>query len=100
MAQATISLRTVVVQAQDQVLAELDDEAVILNLKTGVYFGLNRVGASIWNLLKTPRSVAEIRDAMVAEYEVEPQAAEQDLLKLLKELLSRGLIEISAGRNP
>ncbi len=94
---AAISLTTLVVASKNQVSAHLGDEAVILHLEDGVYFGLNQLGASIWHLLESPRTVAEIREAIMAEYEVEPQRCEQDLLHWLKELQHQGLIEILEG---
>jgi len=85
---------SIVVATENQVSTNLEDEAVILHLKDGVYFGINQVGARIWNLLQVPRTVGEIRDVILEEYDVEPQRCEQDLLKLLKELHSKGLINI------
>jgi hypothetical protein len=83
-----------VVASPDQVSCDLSGEAAILNLKTNVYFGLNEVGARVWNLIREPRTVAEIRDALVEEYEVEPERCQADLVALLEELEARGLVEI------
>ena len=88
-----ISFASVFVAVQDQVSTNLEDEAVILHLKKGVYYGLNPVGARVWSFLQEPHSVVEIRDMILQEYEVAPQRCEQDLLELLKELLSNGLID-------
>lgn len=93
-----ISSISVVVAAKDLVSTNLEDEAVILHLKEGVYFGLNQVGARIWNLLAVPRIVTEILETILKEYEVEPQRCEQDLLKLLSELNAKGLIDIRDGK--
>jgi len=90
----TISDRSTVVVMKDQVSADLSGEAAILNLKTSVYFGLNTVGASIWKLIQEPRKVSEIRDAILKEYDVEPDRCETDLLALLQELLEKELIEV------
>jgi hypothetical protein len=90
--------QSIVVATENQVSTNLEDEAVILHLKDGVYFGLNQVGARIWNLLQVPRRVSEIRDVILEKYDVEPQQCEQDLLKLLKELHSKGLINIRDGK--
>ena len=95
-----ITERTVVVAASDQVSTALGGEAVILELKRGVYFGLNEVGASIWQLLAEPRSVGEIRDAVSAEFDVAPDRALEDLLALLAELQERGLVEVRGGAAP
>lgn len=85
---------TRVAASPDQVSAELDGEAVILGLSDGVYYGLDPVGASVWALLERPRTVAELRDAVVAEYDVDAPTAERDLLRLLADMAGRGLVEV------
>jgi Coenzyme PQQ synthesis protein D (PqqD) len=52
------------------------------------------VGARIWELVQTPRRVGELRDRIVAEYDVEPPEAERDLLDLLADLARRGLVDV------
>lgn len=82
--------------ASDDVLAgEFATEAVILDLRSGVYYGLEGAGARIWQLLKTPMSLAALRDALVAEYDVAPRRCEADLRELLDELMRRGLVRLS-----
>jgi len=80
--------------AKDQVSSNLADEAVILGLKNGVYYGLNPVGAFVWNLVQKPKCVDEIRAALLKEYDVDEKQCERDLMALLNELLAEGLIEI------
>lgn len=82
-----------IVAAGDQVSTELEGEAVILHLGDGIYYGLNSVGARLWTLLEEPRAVAELRDALVAEYEVDAETAERDVIDLLDEMMERGLVE-------
>jgi len=94
MTKGSISANAKVVVTKDQVSCDLSGEAAILNLKSGVYFGLNTVGASIWKLIQEPRSVKEIQDAIQEEYEVEPDQCERDVMELLQELSTHGLIEI------
>lgn len=93
-----ITLFSVVQAVPDQVAANLAEEVVILNLKDGVYYGLNPVGARIWNLLQTPRTVNEVQDILVQEYEVEPQRCRTDMLELLERLAAKGLIKIEDGK--
>ncbi|HYJ78248.1 MAG TPA: PqqD family protein [Longimicrobiaceae bacterium] len=85
---------TLVAAARDQVSCELEGEAVILNLADQVYYGLDPVGARVWALLREPRSVAELRDTLVAEYEVDAATAERDLIALLTELTARRLVDV------
>ena len=94
MKQTNIHDDAVVFSVKDQVSTSLEEEAVILNLGDGVYYGLNVVGARIWDLLQEPRTVREILNIILVEYEVEPQRCRQDLLILLKELAAKKLIEV------
>jgi len=55
---------------------------------------MNSVGASVWNLMKEPKTVAEIRDAILGEYDVDQERCERDLMLLLEQLRSEGLIEV------
>ena len=87
-----LSGRSIVVAAKEQVSCNLAEETVILNLKAGVYYGLNPVGARIWNLIQEPRTVHEIRDAILEEYDVDPDRCERDLLVLLRDLAAKELI--------
>ena len=90
----TISECSMVVAAKDQVSADLSDEVVMLDLESGVYYGLDAVGARIWSLIQEPRAVGDIRDTLLEEYQVEPNRCERELLTLLRELAAEGLIEV------
>ena len=89
-----LSNDSIVVVSPDQVSSDLAGEIVMLNLKNGTYYGLDQVGARVWGLIEQPHRVAAIRDAILEEYDVEPERCEQDLLALLGELEQAGLIEV------
>ena len=89
-----ISLKTIVVASKENVSCALGDEAAILHMRSGVYYGLDPVGARIWKLLESPRSVEDLRTTILDEFEVEPGKCETDLLGLLEKLRTEGLIEI------
>ena len=89
-----VSGDSTVVAAKDQVSSDLGGEVAILDLKAGVYYGLDAVGARIWSLIQEPRTVNEIRDILLEEYEVEPEHCEADLLALLRRLADEGLVEV------
>ena len=89
-----ISDQSIVVAAKDQVSCDLAGEAAILNIKNGVYYGLDPVGARIWSLMQEPRAVADIQNTITGEYDVEPERCARDLVGLLEKLLAEGLIEV------
>ena len=81
------------VRIPEEVLArQVGGETVMLDLAKGAYFGLDPVGARIWQLLAEGKTLAEVRDAIVAEYEVSHEDAERDLLALVADLMAQGLV--------
>jgi hypothetical protein len=70
---------------------------VILQLESGMYHGLNAVGAAIWALLREPRSVEEIQQAILAEFAVDAERCQRDVMALLSKLEAEGLIEVLDG---
>jgi hypothetical protein len=95
--QNAITLESTVVASQNLVSSELGGEAVIMDIKSGVYLGLNATGALIWSLMQQPRKVSEIRDAVLKEYNVEPSRCQNDVLSLLRQMAAKGLLEVIAA---
>lgn len=91
----TVSAGSSVVASGDQVSSDLGGEVAILDLKAGTYYGLDEVGNRIWGLIQEPRSVEEVREALLSEYEVDPGRCERDLLSLLQNLADEGLVEVT-----
>lgn len=92
---ADLSIHSIVIATPEQVSCPLGEESAILNLKNTVYYGLNPVGARVWNLLQQARSVGELRDALLDEYDVEEVRCERDLLELLERMRIEGLILVT-----
>jgi hypothetical protein len=90
--QQNLTLDSVVVATNEQLTARLEDEVVILGFQSGLYFGLDGVGQLVWDLVQQPRSVADIRDAILAEYDVTPELCERDLIQLLNDLTAKQLL--------
>ena len=91
----TLSLDSIVAASPDQVSCLLGTEAAILNLKSGVYFGLEGVGAIVWDLIAKPKPVNEILETLLERFEVDQERCQNDLFALLAELDRRGLIEVT-----
>lgn len=87
----------VVRASQDQVSCDMAGEAAILDLKSGQYYGLNAVGARIWNLIQEPMRVEEILAAILDEYETDAERCETDLLTMLEQLKAKKLIDVRDG---
>ena len=90
-----LTLNDSIFVSEDVLFRELDDEAVLLNLKTGIYFGLNPLGTRIWQLIVEERSLARVLEKVLHEYDVGRSVLETDLLALGRQLCSSGLAEIA-----
>lgn len=84
-------------QIPEEVLfQEVSGETVLLDLASESYFGLDSVGTRIWAMLKEDKSVGQVLDALLEEYEVDRGTLEADLEELLDNLLTAGLIQAQA----
>jgi len=70
------------------------DETVILDLANGTYYGLDPVGACIWQLMAEGQTLAEICEAMLEKYEVTRENIERDVVNLGQTLLGKNLVSI------
>jgi hypothetical protein len=92
-----INLNSRVRIQEDVLFQELQGEAVLLNLKTGVYLGLNQVGTRIWQLLQEDGALQRVMDVMLQEYDVAQEKLQTDLLNLVGQMEKQGLLaEITA----
>ncbi|MBK1699560.1 PqqD family protein [Thiococcus pfennigii] len=96
-----VHANSVFVASSDLVSADLSTEAesavVILALDGGVYYELNDVGTRIWQLLQSPRPLAELVAAILAEYDVDSARCEHDIRALIADLIANGLVETRPG---
>ena len=95
MTEKHVSLESTVAISDDVVSRDLEGEAVVLNLETGTYFGLNEVGTRIWSLIQEHGSLRRVFEAMQKEYEVAPQVLQSDLLQLIDQLHGKGLVSLA-----
>ena len=70
------------------------EEMALLDVETGVYFGLDAIGARMWELLAEHGTLEAVAQQMEQEYDVTGGQLRRDLLSLAEELRAKGLIEI------
>jgi hypothetical protein len=80
---------------QSEIAAQvIDGEAIIMNITTGVYCSMDRVGAVVWGWIERGHSVAEMSEGLTSLYEVPPAQAQADLERLIGQLVEDGLVRI------
>ena len=98
MGMGALALNPAVVQrSPNQIACDMGGEVVILDVKSGTYYGLDALGSMVWSLIEQPMSLAAIRDAIIADYDVDAETCERDIVKFLREMETVGLIEVNGG---
>lgn len=87
-------LATTVAASPQRMATVVGERVVILDVRAGVYYGLDTVGAYVWSLLQQPLTVEELRDRLLEEFDVEPAVCTAELLALLDQLAAKGLIQV------
>ena len=80
--------------AKDVISSEMDNEAVLMNVKKGMYFSLNETSLFLWRKLeKEEMSLQEMILSIQDEYEIEERQCRLDLEQLLSSMLEKGVLE-------
>lgn len=75
--------------------SSLDKEIVMMSVENNEYYGLNKVGSRIWQIIETPTAVERIIDIMMKEYKIDRSTCTADVMEYLNELESKNLIRVS-----
>jgi hypothetical protein len=92
-----ISLDHLIVQAEGNLVSNMDGEKVMLSIATGKYYNLGTTGGVIWEKIATPITVDQIVASLVAEYAIENSLCEEQVRSFLEMLSKEGLIQIREG---
>ena len=74
----------------------LEEEAVVLDVKKGVLYPLNAVGARVWDLCDGDRSADAIAETIVAEFDADPDAIRRDVRAFIADLAQAGLVTLES----
>jgi hypothetical protein len=95
MPEPPLTLDETVTISAEAVFRELGGEGVLLDLASGMYFGLDETGARLWQLLQAHGSLRRVFDAMLEEFDVQPARLEEDLLAFVRDLTRRHLASVT-----
>jgi coenzyme PQQ synthesis protein D (PqqD) len=89
-----LALETVIARRPDPLTAPVDDELVMLDTRKSVYFGLDRIGRRIWDLLDQPRPIGALCKTLEGEFDVSPETCRDDVLAFVGQMAEAGLVEV------
>lgn len=86
------TLSTRITVPEGVMFRDLEGEAVLLNLESGRYYGLNETGTRMWLLLLEHRQIGSVLRVMLDEYEVPEERLQMELLSFVSTLTSQRLL--------
>ena len=88
-----LTLQHIIMRNPDMLASAMDEEIVMMSIQRGEYYGLDKVGSRIWNLIEKPICVNDMITLLLDEYEIDRENCEKDVLEFLEELLEKGLVK-------
>jgi hypothetical protein len=95
MAKTQLSLASVVAQSPELVSTQLQGHTALLSITNGSYYGMDRVGSRVWELIAQPRAVAAVVEQLLTEFAVARPTCEQHVLDFLQKLADANLLTIT-----
>lgn len=87
------TMKSIVQRDLSQDFSKVDEEVVMLSLKNGAYYALNKVASRIWELIEKPREVSDIVEILLKEYEVDEDTCARETLNCLNDFKDKSLIK-------
>ncbi|MDD4650598.1 MAG: PqqD family protein [Methanothrix sp.] len=90
-----LTLASTIKAISDHVSCDMAEEAVVLNVRTGIYYGLDPIGAAIWKLVQDEATIEQVVNAITAEYSIDKENCANDMIDFFTNMESYGLIEVN-----
>jgi hypothetical protein len=94
---ADIDFQTALVRSEGILFSDVDGAVTMMSVENGKYYSLKDVGARIWSMLERPMSPEQICDQLVAEYRVERARCESEVIHVMRQMASEGIVERAAN---
>ena len=86
---------TTVARHPSVVDAAIDDEVVLLQCDSAIYYSLSASGSRLWELVSAPRSLDELIGGLASHYEIEPSVCDDDVRTWVADMLDAQLVVVS-----
>lgn len=82
------------VKDEDVLYTSMGEDAVLLHVKRGDYYSLNKVGARLWVLADGTKSIVDLAALLTEEFEISQEQAESDIIELIEQFTQEGLVKV------
>lgn len=89
-----VAANDLILQSEGFLVSDMAGEKVMLSIENGKYYNLGQIGGRIWELIASPITIAGMVEQLVTEYEIGPEACEQQVHTFLQKLAAEGLVQV------
>ncbi|TXC73276.1 PqqD family protein [Sphingorhabdus soli] len=86
---------TVISRAASVLFNDFDDGLMMMDIDSGNYFDIDSVGASVWAMLETPKTIDQICRTLTAEYDVDLETCRQQTSDFIGVLRAQKLVDLA-----
>lgn len=94
MTKTALTLQSVVGQSPDLVATTIEEQTALMSITNGAYYGMDKIGSRVWELIVQPRAVSAVVDQLLTEFEVDRPTCEQHVLAFLQKLADAELLSV------
>ena len=94
MVKKQLSTASVIARSNELVSSDIDGEVVMMSIENGKYYGLDKVGSRIWELLENQFLVSDLINKLLGEFAVDRDTCEKDVMFFLHKLDDDNMLEI------
>ena len=92
----TLTSSSMICRHPDLLHAVAGDVILMMSVEAGAYYGVEHVGARVWELIAEPMTIGQICARLEDEYDVTPEACEAEVLAFLGDLAERRIVDVVA----
>ncbi len=90
----SITVSSTIVRSSQFITTPMDNELAMMSLESNAYFGLDEIGAVIWEALEQPKTVGALCDELLARYDIDRAQCQADVIDFLTDLHEAKIVEL------
>lgn len=87
-----LNSETLIARNKGVLANKVGDEVVMMDMEKGKYFGVNKTGSYIWQLLEQPATIGELCDRLVADFGISKEQCTNELKPFIEQMQKENII--------
>jgi hypothetical protein len=92
-----LTLNSIIQRDPEVIVAEADNDLIMVSIATGSYYGISDVARDIWEAIECPKRISDLVDGLTASYQIDSSSCKEQTLSFLETLRNEGLLRVEDG---